>query len=95
SARDAQEAREKAEAVERQRQVERKSLELQQKRRQLEAEIARMRSAFDLEEIALLRHAKQTEFQENQLTLDRKEMGRVRCADLLSAPQARTVKGLA
>jgi circadian clock protein KaiC len=85
SARDAQEARERAEALERKQQAQRKAFELTQKRQQLEAQIAKMRSDFELEEQGSLRNAHELELQEKQIVLDRIEMGRVRKADLVSA----------
>jgi circadian clock protein KaiC len=85
SARDAQEAKERAEALERKQQAQRKAFELTQKRQQLEAQIAKMRSDFELEEQGSLRNAHELELQEKQIVLDRIEMGRVRKADLVSA----------
>lgn len=83
SARVAQEARERADATERKKQVQRKSFELKQKRQQLEAQISRMRSEFELEEQSLLRDAGELESREKQFALDREEMGRSRKADLV------------
>ena len=85
SARDAQEAKERAEAVERKQQSQRKSLKLKQERQLLEAQIAKMRSDFEVEEQGLLRGAHEVELQEKQFVLDRKEMGRVRLADAVPA----------
>ncbi len=85
SARDAQEAKERAEAVERKQQSQRKSLKLKQERQLLEAQIAKMRSDFEVEEQSLLRGAHEVELQEKQFVLDRKEMGRVRLADAVPA----------
>jgi circadian clock protein KaiC len=85
SARDAQEARERAEAAERKQQLQRKNFELKHKREQLEAQIARMRSEFEMEERGLLRGAHDMEMQEKQFALDRVEMGRVRKADTTPA----------
>lgn len=85
SARVAQEAKERAEAVERHEQFQRKKYELKQKRRQLEAQIAKMRSDFELEEQGLLRDAQEMESREKQIALDRLEMGRARKADAMPA----------
>lgn len=84
SARVAQEAKERAEAVERDQQFQRKSLELKQKRRQLEEQIAKMRSDFELEEQGLLRDAQEMESREKQIALDRVAMGRARKADTIA-----------
>jgi circadian clock protein KaiC len=85
SARDAQEAKERAEAVDRKQQSQRKSFKLKQERQLLEAQIAKMRSDFEVEERTLLRGAHEVELQEEQFVLDRKEMGRVRLADAIPA----------
>ena len=81
SARVAQEAKERADAVDRKQQAQRKGIELQQKRQQLEAQIARMRFDFELEEQGLLRGAREVELQEKQFTADRVEMAHARKAD--------------
>jgi circadian clock protein KaiC len=85
SARDAQEAKERAEATDRQQQAQRKAFELKQKRQQLEAEIAKMRADFALLEQGALRNSRELESQEKQIALDRVEMGRIRKADAVSA----------
>jgi circadian clock protein KaiC len=85
SARDAQEAKERAEAVDRKQQSQRKSSKLKQERQLLEAQIAKMRSDFEVEERSLLRGAHEVELREEQFVLDRKEMGRVRLADAIPA----------
>jgi circadian clock protein KaiC len=86
SARVAQEAKERAEATERKQRAERKNFELKEKRAQLEAQIAKMRSDFALEEQGLLRGAHELELLEKQVVLDRVEMGRARQADAHPAP---------
>jgi circadian clock protein KaiC len=83
SARAAQEARERAEATELKRQEQRKAFELKQKRQQLEAEIAKMRADFKLLEHSSSRDSHELELREEQIVLDRKEMGRIRKADLV------------
>lgn len=85
SARAAQEARERAEAVERKRQEQRKAFELQQKRQRLEAEIAKMRADFKLLEQSSSRDSHELEWQEQQIVHNRKEMGRIRKADAVPA----------
>lgn len=85
SARVAQEAKERAEAEERQQRLQRRSFELKTKRQQLEAQIARMRSDFEVEEQDLLRGAHDMELQQQALDVNRKEMGRVRQADAIQA----------
>ena len=64
SARVAAEAKEREDAVERARIVQLKSLELKHKRQQLEAEIARMRSAFEQEKQSVLRDAHEVELRQ-------------------------------
>jgi circadian clock protein KaiC len=64
SARVAAEAKEREDAVERARMVQLKSLELKHKRQQLEAEIARMRSAFEQEKQSVLRDAHEVELRQ-------------------------------
>ncbi|MGZ4732446.1 MAG: circadian clock protein KaiC [Terriglobales bacterium] len=85
SARVAQEARERAEAEARKQEAERKSFELKQKRQQMEIQIAKIRSDFEVEAQGLLRGTHEMELQEKQITLNRLEMARVRKADLSAA----------
>ena len=85
SARVAQEARERAEAAASKQQLQRKSLELKQKRQLLEAQIARLRSEFELEEQTLMQDAQEMKLREKDVDLTRIEMGRCRSADLTSA----------
>ncbi|MFY9646174.1 MAG: circadian clock protein KaiC [Terriglobales bacterium] len=86
SARVAQEARERAEEEERKQRLERKVLELQQARRELDSQIAKMRSDFALRERDLRRDAQEMELREKQITVDREEMGRTREVDRIAAP---------
>lgn len=81
SARDAQEAKERADAVQRQQQALRRTFELKQKREQMEADITKMRADFVLLEQGSLRDSREMESQEKQIALDREEMGRIRKAD--------------
>ena len=84
SARVAQAASERAQAEERKQQLQRKSVELTQKRQQLEDKIARLRTDFALEEQNLTREVEGMEGREQQITLDRTEMGRARKADMVA-----------
>ncbi len=86
TARIAQEARELMEAAESKRQLQRKSFELKQKRRQLELQIAKMRSDFELEEEDSLRGATEMELHEKQIVLTRLAVARARKADLIPSP---------
>jgi circadian clock protein KaiC len=81
SARIAQEARERAEGVERKQRLESTNLEVERKHEQLEAQIARLRADFEIEKKTLLRAAQTMKLQEKQLDLDRVEMGHARKAD--------------
>jgi len=81
SARVAQQAKERAEAQERKLQLQRKTLELEESRQQLEAQITKMRSDFELQQRTVLRDARRMELREKQIDVDRLEMGRVRKAD--------------
>jgi len=85
SSRDVQEARERAEARERKQQMLRKSVELKQRRQQLEAQISKLRSDFELEEHNLLRGVREMDLHEKQIALDRAEMGRNRESDNIPA----------
>lgn len=84
SARVAQEARERAETVERKQQLQRKNLDRKNKRAQLEAQIARMRSEFEAEEQRLLLESSEMDLRGKQVDLDREEMGRARQADVMA-----------
>ncbi len=84
SSRVAQEARERTETIRRQQEQQRKAFELNLKRKQLEAQITKMRSEFDLEEQALLRDVGEIELQQKQITLDRVEMSHARKADVVA-----------
>ena len=85
SARIAQEAKERAEAAVRKQQLERKHLELKQKRQQLEEQITRMRTEFELEEQGSLRDVEDLETRDKDFALSRVEMGKARKADLVGA----------
>jgi len=81
SARMTQEAREQAEATEREQRLKHKSSELKQKRQLLEAKIASMRSEYEFEEKALLTDVHEMELRGKQIALGRAEMSRTRKAD--------------
>ena len=85
SARVAQEAKERARGGGSQTAAAAEEFRVENKRQQLEAEIARMRSEFELEEQRLLRGAHEMELQQQQIALSRTEMGRVRHADVIHA----------
>ena len=85
SARVAQEAKDRAEATERKQQLERKNFELKHKREQLEAQISRMRSEFELEEQGLLQDAQEMEGQQKQIAPYGMEMGRAGQANVVDA----------
>jgi circadian clock protein KaiC len=85
SARVAQEAKERTDAEERKQQLRRKTLERKESREQLEAQIAKMRSDFEIQEQSLLRDAHQMELREKQINVDRLEMGHTRKADQVHA----------
>ena len=85
SARVAQAAREQAEGEERKQQLQRKNFELKRKRLQLESQIAKMRSDFELEELSVLRDTHEMELREKQVSVNRVEMGRARKADAVPA----------
>ena len=81
SARMTQEAQEHAEATEREQRLKHKGSELKQKRQQLEARIASMRSEYELEEKSLLTDVHEMEMRGKQIALGRVEMSRARKAD--------------
>ena len=81
SARLAQEAREKADFVARQQEIERKQRELERKKRLLEAQIAALRTEFESQEEELALVISQQKAQESQLLQDRAAMGQSRKAD--------------
>lgn len=81
TARVAQEARERAEALNRKQLLEQKSTELKNKRRELEQQIARLQSEFAADQQRLQLDVEQVESREKQIVVDRAEMGRFRSAD--------------
>jgi circadian clock protein KaiC len=81
SARMTQDAREQAEATEREQRLKHKSSELKQKRQLLEAKIASMRSECEFEEKSLLTDVHEMEMRGKQIALGRVEMSRTRKAD--------------
>ncbi len=85
SARLAQEARERAEVRARKQQLQRKSFELKQKREQIEAQIARMRSDFEVEQRVLMNDVDEMKVREKQIMSERVEMSHARKADLVAA----------
>jgi len=81
SARRAQEARERAAAISREQNIQRKQRELDRKREAVEARIAALRSGLASEEEELRLALIQTRRREEQLTRDREAMARGRKAD--------------
>lgn len=80
AARLAQEAREKAEALNYQQEIERKRRELERKRKALEAQIALLRAEFESEAENLLRLGQQESEREEMIGRARSEMARIRYA---------------
>ena len=81
SARLAQEAREQANSVARQQEIERKQRELERKKRMLEAQIAELRAEFEAQEAELDLAINEQKARESQLLQDRAAMGQSRKAD--------------
>jgi circadian clock protein KaiC len=81
SARLTQEANEKAEQTLRAQEVERRKLEVERKRKTLEAQIAAMRSEFEVQEAELMKINEQEHVREAQLVQERVKMGWSRKAD--------------
>ncbi len=84
TARVTQEAKERAEGVERKQKLEGKSCELESARRQLETEIAKMRSDFEGKKRELEREMQGLQDREKQIDEDRGEMGRFRASDAVT-----------
>lgn len=78
AARAAQEAQERAAAVDRQQEIERQRRELERRRQALEARIAAQRLEFETEEEELTRRLEQALSREERLDADRADMARVR-----------------
>ena len=85
SGRRAQEAQERATALKRTQEIEERKLALEQKREELNAQIASLRRAFEDEERAVQRDVKQLERREMQIVSDRSEMAHFRQADTVAA----------
>lgn len=81
SARLAQEAQELALKLTRKQEVERRQIELESKRRALDAQIAALRAEFDVREAESMKIISQEEAQATQLVQERAEMGVSRSAD--------------
>jgi circadian clock protein KaiC len=80
SARAAQEGKERADALERQQDIELKQRELERKRSALEAQIAALRARFAAEKEELEKKISEQESQEEEFAEDRAKMGRLRKA---------------
>jgi circadian clock protein KaiC len=85
SARIAQDLREKAESAARKQQLQRKQLDLKQKRLQMEAQIERMRAEYEMEEQSAFRDLGDIEFAEKNASMAQEAMSRSRHADLTQA----------
>ena len=83
SARVAQEARERAQQVTRNEEVERQQLDLKRKHAALEGQIAALRAEFAAEEARIERIISQDRQHEHSLALDEVEMGRSRKHDVI------------
>ncbi|MDI1432948.1 circadian clock protein KaiC [Polyangium sorediatum] len=81
SARQAQEAQERADAITRQQAIERKQRELARKRAQVEAQILSLRAEFEAEEQEVLAIVEQDKHRETTLRHDREQRARLRNAD--------------
>ena len=86
SARIAQDLREKVDAANRKQQLERKQLELKQKRLQMETQIERLRAEFKIEEQSILRGVDDMNLIDKDASLARAAMGHSRQADLTAVP---------
>jgi circadian clock protein KaiC len=86
SARLAQEAQEKAADTIRAQEMEHLQLELESKRRTLEAQIAAMRAEFEVQETEILKTIRQKQVREAQLVQEGMEMGQSRKADASVKP---------
>lgn len=82
SARLAQEAQELASKLTRKQEIERRQVELESKRRALDAQIAALRAEFDVREAEAMKIIEQEQAQATQLVQERVEMGVSRSADL-------------
>ena len=81
SARLSQEAREKAERLLRQQEVELKRLDLERKRKAMEAQIAAIRAGFEAEEAEVKKLFGQDKLRQQMIAKDRETMAQMRKAD--------------
>jgi circadian clock protein KaiC len=86
AARQAQEAKERAEAVARDQEMSRRLRQLDRKRETLDAQIAAMRAQFEAEELDLRAGIGEAERREAELARNRHEMARQRQADTITTP---------
>jgi circadian clock protein KaiC len=89
AARVAQEAKEKAEAMERSQEIERKQRDIERKKTVIEAQIAALRTSFDVEKDELERSIAREKLHQDILAEETQEMARSRKADELTT----TIKG--
>ncbi len=81
AARLSQEAKEKAERLVLQGEVELKQLNLQRKQKAMEAQIAAIRAQFETEEAEVKKLVQQNKLRQQRLAQNRKEMAKIRRAD--------------
>jgi circadian clock protein KaiC len=93
SSRVAQEAKEKAEALVRNQEIEKKQEALERKRSALEAQIKALRMDFGAEELELERVINQQKLRENQFQLEREAMNRMRLGDSRQKIDLKTAAG--
>jgi len=86
TARVAQEAREKEDALERTREVERRQRDLERRRKEVEAQIAALRAAFEEEKVELERLVAADRSSQQKLSLEMQEIARLRHSDTIIKP---------
>jgi circadian clock protein KaiC len=90
AARAAQEAKERAEALTRGQEIERKQRDLDRKRGVLEAQIAALRAEFEIEQEEFMKIIAQERLREDRILRDEEKMASIRQADTAAtAPEAR------
>jgi circadian clock protein KaiC len=82
TARKAQEAKENAEQLLRQQEIERKQLELVRKQAVMESQVVVLRAEFEAEKTKMLNVIELDEARNNRISLDQKEMAKSRKADI-------------
>jgi circadian clock protein KaiC len=87
-----QEAKEKAEAMERSQEIERKQRDIERKKTVIEAQIAALRTGFEAEKDELERSIAREKLHQEILVEESKEMARTRKADDLSPKKGSATK---